>query len=115
MYSDRERQRLNDVIVNADAIYDYVGDMSFDAFVADRKTVDAAERCLQRITEAIIRIGGDRMSDIAPEIPAAAIRGFGNMLRHEYDTIDLRSVFNTIKDDLPILYAVCQRALDQSQ
>ena len=112
MSSEREQQRLKDIIINIDAIRNYVGDMTLEMFGADRKTVDATERCLQRITEAVIRIGAERMAVIAPQVPAAAVRGFGNMLRHEYDTIDLRSVFNTVYEDLPILYAASQRALD---
>ena len=112
MSSEREQQRLADIIENIDAIGAYVGNMNFAAFAADRKTVDATERCLQRITEAVIKIGPDRMRVIAPEIPAEAVRGLGNMLRHEYDAIDLRSLFNTVTDDLPRLRRACIAASD---
>ena len=112
MSSEREQQRLADIIENIDAIGDYVGKMHFAAFAADRKTVDATERCLQRITEAVIKIGPDRMRVIAPDIPTEAVRGLGNMLRHEYDAIDLRSLFNTVTDDLPRLRRACVAALD---
>lgn len=113
MSSRREQQRLRDIIVNIDAIRSYVRDMSLAAFMADQKTIDATERCLQRITEAVIKIGSDRMAMIAPAIPAEAIRGFGNVLRHEYDEIDLQSLFNTVLEDLPLLYAACVAALDE--
>jgi hypothetical protein len=43
--SDREALRLADII---DAAAAYIGDMDQAAFVADQKTVDAVERCLQR-------------------------------------------------------------------
>lgn len=112
MSFEREGQRLSDIIENIDAIASYVGTMDFDAFVCDGKTIDATERCLQRITEAAIKIGPDRMQSIAPELPLAAVRGLGNMLRHEYDSIDLRSIFNTVIDDLPKLRAACLQALE---
>lgn len=89
--------------------------MGFQAFAADRKTIDATERCLQRITEAVIKIGPERMSVIAPHIPAQAVRGLGNMLRHEYDAIDLRSLFNTVTDDLPVLRDACVAALSEQK
>jgi len=108
---DRERRRLVDILANIDTIGGYVGEMDAAAFAADGKTVDATERCLQRITEAVIRIGTERMRHIAPEVPMQAIRGLGNLLRHEYDKIDLGTIFNTVKNDLPILRAACLRAL----
>lgn len=111
MSSSREAQRLQDIFENIDAARSYVGDMAIVAFIADRKTVDACERCLQRITEAVIKIGEDRMEEIAPAIPARAIRGLGNVLRHEYDSIDLRYILITIQRDLPPLRAACIAAL----
>lgn len=85
--------------------------MTLDMFVADGKTLDATERCLQRITEAIIRIGPDRMAIIAPHLPVHAVRGLGNMLRHEYEAIDPASIYNTITGELPELHAACLRHL----
>lgn len=107
MSSERERQRLIDIIANVDAINAYVADMAFDSFAADSKTVDATERCLLRITEAVIKIGPERMAVIAPDVPVEAVRGLGNMLRHEYDAIDLQTIFNTVKQDLPALRQAC--------
>ena len=105
--SERERQRLIDIIDNIDAIRAYAGAMDFAGFASDRKTIDATERYLQRITEAVIKIGPERMQAIAPALPLSAVRDLGNMLRHEYDSIDLRSIFNTLTDDLPTLRAAC--------
>ena len=108
MSSDRERRRLNDILTNIDAIESYTSGMTLAMFVADSKTLDATERCLQRITEAIIH-GPDRMAVIAPHLPVHAVRGLGNMLRHEYDVIDPVSIFNTITEELPALRAACLR------
>lgn len=88
--------------------------MDFDAFASDAKTVDAVERCLQRITEAVIHIGPDTMLAIAPELPVEAVRGLGNILRHEYDRIDLPTIHATITDRLPGLREACVNALGQA-
>jgi len=109
--SDRAQRGLADILAKLDTIAPYVGERDAAAFAADGKTVDATGRCLQRMTEADIRICGERMRQIAREIPMQAIRGLGNLLRHEYEKIDLGTIFNTVRNDLPILRAACLRAL----
>lgn len=114
MSSERERQRLEDIVANIEMIERYIANFPFDAFLADDKTVNATERCLQRITEAVIKIGPERMATIAPDVPMQAVRGLGNMLRHEYDNIDLRTIYNTAVHDLPMLKEACDQALKKN-
>jgi uncharacterized protein with HEPN domain len=76
--------------------------------------VDAIERCLQRITEAVIKIGPQRMAEIMPDLPAGKVRGMGNILRHHYDTLDAKTVWGTITEALPPLREACERALTES-
>lgn len=111
MSSDREQARLTDVIDNCEAALSHIGAMPFDAFEADRKTVDAVERCLERIIEAAIKIGVDRMGEIAPSIELHALRGMGNLLRHSYDLVDLRTIYTTVTNRLPELLAAARKAL----
>lgn len=112
MSSERERDRLQDIIDNIDAIDRYVGGRSFAAFAAERIVVDATERCLSRISEAVVKIGADRMSVLAPEIPIERVRGLGNLLRHEYDIIDLEQIYILIHKSLPPLRAAAARGLE---
>ncbi len=53
--TEREILRLHDIIENADRISRYIVDLDLPTFAADERTIDAVERCLQRITEAVIR------------------------------------------------------------
>ncbi|MFS0738413.1 HepT-like ribonuclease domain-containing protein [Sphingomonas sp. 1P06PA] len=103
MSFDREFRRVEDIVANIDLAIAYLGDHDEASFAADRKTMDAVERCLQRLTEAAIRIGAERMSLIAPDLPMSEVRGLGNMLRHEYENIDALTIFNTVQFDLPAL------------
>ncbi len=64
MSTEREALRLQDIIDNADRIASYVAGMDYAAFAADARTVDAVERCLQRLTEAAIKIGPERMAQV---------------------------------------------------
>ena len=57
MPSSKRRDRLGDVVANCERIARHVAGMSRDAFFADEKTIDAVERCLQRISEAASKLG----------------------------------------------------------
>jgi uncharacterized protein with HEPN domain len=112
MFSERTQLRLRDILDNIEAIENYVEAMPFAAFQSDQRTTDAVERCLQRITEAVIQIGETEMEAILPDIPFASIRGMGNKLRHEYHRIDAQQIYNTRYDELPPLRNAVKRALD---
>ena len=71
---------------------------------------DAVERCLQRITEAVIRLG-DQAEILIPEVPWHRVRGFGNRLRHNYDSIEEDRLFDIDRADLPVLCAHSRAAL----
>ena len=57
------------------------------------------------------KIGPERMATISPQTPVDAVRGLGNMLRHDYDQIDLGTIWRTIHGSLPALRADCLKAL----
>ena len=40
-----------------------------------------------------------------------AVRGLGNRLRHEYDMLDLPTIWRTVRESLPELREDCLRAL----
>lgn len=113
MSSSREALRLHDIVENIDRIADYTAGLDFPAFADDRKTVDAVERCLQRITEAVIKIGPERMAEISSTTSSDTVRGMGNALRHDYDSIDLRIIWTTVRTSLPRLRDDCLAALNR--
>ena len=111
MSTEREAQRLQDIVDNIARIESHVASMDFAAFAADPKTIDAVERCLQRLTEAAIKIGPERMAEISPRTPVEAVRGLGNLLRHDYDGVDLGTIWRTVMTSLPELKADCAEVL----
>ena len=113
MYSDDERVHdwLRDIVDNSDWIATYIGGLNFDQFLSDRMRRDAAERCLERIIEASVRLGPERLARIAAGQPLHEVRGLGNVLRHAYDRIDPKLIWDTLTDDIPKLRAACERAL----
>ncbi|WP_241656555.1 HepT-like ribonuclease domain-containing protein [Sphingomonas oligophenolica] len=103
--------RLTDVIDNIDAIARYIGTSTFEDYAADRLRKDATERCLERIIEAVVKIGNEQMSVVDPAFPVERARGLGNMLRHAYEEIDEGLIYNVVVDELPRLRAACAAAL----
>ena len=113
MSSDRVRSRLEHVVEYSDHIAEYLMGYDFDRFLGDRRTVDAVERCLERIAEAIVQIGPETISAMNMAVPLHEVRGLGNRLRHEYRRIDKRLIYDTARDDVPALRAAALRALDK--
>ena len=73
MSSKDPNVRLNDIVENAERIEEYMLGLDETSFGADRKTMDATERCLERIAEAVVKIGAERMSSIAPDVPVEQV------------------------------------------
>ena len=48
---------------------------------------------------------------LCPELPWAQVRALGNMLRHEYDRIDVVRIWLLVEDNLPPLKAGAERVL----
>jgi uncharacterized protein with HEPN domain len=88
--------------------------MDFDAFREDPKTVAAVERKLLLISEAAVRLG-DQAPIVCPGPPWPKIRGTGNWLRHQYDRIDLETIWRTLTEDLPPLKSAVARSLEREE
>ena len=93
-------------------IEDFTSGMDFETFRADPKTVAAVERKLLLISEAAVRLG-DRADILCPGMPWRNIRGIGNWLRHQYDHVDVETIWRTVADELPALHAAVKTALAQ--
>jgi uncharacterized protein with HEPN domain len=101
---------LRDILDAIERIEQFTAGLDFEAFRQDPKTVAAVEWKLLVISEAAIRLG-DVAEMRCPGLLWRNIRGIGNWLRHQYDRIDLETVWKTLTDDLPPLKDSVQRAL----
>ncbi|MGO9260413.1 MAG: DUF86 domain-containing protein [Bryobacteraceae bacterium] len=105
-------RRFEDILENILLIEEFTAGMDSTAFTEDLRTSNAAERCLERISEAAKKLGAVA-EELCPAIPWPQLRAMGNLLRHEYDRIDIVRVWLTIEDDLPPLKAAVEAALKQ--
>jgi len=100
--SRRSSLRILDILDAIDRIVSYVGGMSYDDFLADRKTQDAVTRNIEIIGEAARTLPEDfkeRHADIAWD----EIVGMRNVIVHQYFGILPDVVWDVIKHELPTL------------
>jgi uncharacterized protein with HEPN domain len=101
---------LQDILDAIADIHRFTEGMALETFRTDAKTVAAVERKLLLISEAARRLG-DQAETLCPGPPWRDIRGIGNWLRHQYDFVDLETVWRTVTDDLPPLQEAVIQAL----
>lgn len=103
-------QRFTDIIDNIERIGRFTAGMDLPGFVENEQTELAVKYSLLIISEAAIKLG-DLAADLCPNIPWREIRGLGNRLRHEYDTIDVVRIWLLLERNLPPLKDACLGAL----
>jgi uncharacterized protein with HEPN domain len=108
--SKHPRRRFQHILDNIEAIRDFTQGLDRQTFEADRRTVAAVERCLGRLSEAARKLD-DSASAVAPGPDWDQIRGLGNRLRHEYDTVSLDVIWGIVVKHLAPLEAACRQAL----
>ncbi len=102
MPSSRHLDRLEDIVTNCERIARHTAGMSRDAYFADETTIDAVERCLQRISEAAMKLGPELDARYGTA-PWKQARGIGNILRHKYDEVVDDLIWASIEADIPRL------------
>lgn len=112
MPSNDPAQCLDDIIENIGRIRAYTEGMEEAGFLQDMKTIDAVERCFQRITEAARRLGG-RFDSNYPDLDLPTLRGFGSVLRHDYDSVQPALLWGFVRDRLDPLEAMAIVELDR--
>ena len=84
--------------------------MTEAAFLADRRTQRATERCFEIVGDALTRLARDFPS-LADRIPEhRRVIDFRNLLAHGYDMVDPRLVFVLARTRLPGLLAALHTA-----
>ena len=96
---------VSDIKESCEAIFEYVKDLDFDDFIKDRKTYSAVIREFEIIGEATKHLP-DEITNKYNHISWRDIKDFRNLLIHEYFGVDFEIVWNTIKEDLPLLHEV---------
>ena len=93
------RLYLVDICECCERVIAYVGDMSFEDFSADIKTIDAVVRNLEIIGEAIKKIP-IALLDRRPDIDWKNVARFRDIIAHYYFRVKLTVVWDIIQNEL---------------
>ncbi len=98
---EKVQNRLIDMRNYALDAIEFLGDMSEEEFLADKRTYYAIIRSLEVVGEAAAQTGRNTLAEIAGEIAWKEIIGMRNILIHQYSGIEIRNVYKTVKYSLP--------------
>jgi uncharacterized protein with HEPN domain len=104
------RACLDDMVQAAERALGYVQGLTYEQFAADLKTIDAVSYAIVVIVEAASALK-DTGPKLAPELPWADIRGMRNRVAHEYFGVDVKVLWETVREDLPSLLAALRAML----
>ena len=96
------RFRVRDILDSVEAIIEYTDGVTYEQFLADRKTVDAVVRNLMMMGESV-RWLPQQVQDQHRDVPWRGLRGVRNVVVHEYFGVDPRILWETCRRDLPPL------------
>ena len=108
----RWRLRLRHIIEAVEKIQNYVGGMSIGEFLADSRTSDAVLRNLEIIGEAA-RLVPEEVISRHEQVPWADMRAVRNIVAHEYDRVNLHTIWETVQHDLPPLVPLLRQVLER--
>lgn len=95
---------IEDIVDAAEKAQEFMAGMDYPAFADDAKTVFATIRALEVMGEAANRIPAD-VQRIYPQVPWRNMIGMRNRLIHNYDEVDLVTVWETVARDVPHMLA----------
>lgn len=99
---NRDNAYIADIIDSVNKILDYISNNSYEAYYSNQLLQDAVVRRLIIIGEAVNRLS-ENFKLAYPDIPWQIIKGFRNVLVHEYDSLDYDLIWETINHELPKL------------
>ena len=104
---------LRQIVDYIEDVEEYINMADFEKFEESGLLQDAVIRKIELIGEAAKRLSVDFWSQYRGTLPLAEAVSTRNRLIHEYDDVDLKIVWNTVKDDLPGLKKAIQNFIEK--
>jgi uncharacterized protein with HEPN domain len=107
---DTQKGALLDIRDNIRFAQSLLNGLCYEAFRDNKIVFYAATRCLEIISEASRRLGPE-IQGRHPNTPWRKIAAAGNIYRHNYEDLQQKLVWSTIRDDLPSLLTAVEAEL----
>ncbi len=101
---------VEDIIDVINSIEEYTQGLTYETFVKDRKTIDAVIRNFEIIGEATKQIPKHIRQEY-PKVPWKDKAGMRDKLIHGYFGVQLDVVWKTVKERLPTVKPLVEKAL----
>jgi uncharacterized protein with HEPN domain len=98
---------IHDILEAIERIEEVTRGRSLADFEASWQLRWLVQRAIEIISEASRAIP-DELAHTRPEIPWRRVRGIGNVLRHDYEGLSDRIIWNVVVDELPRLKLAVQ-------
>lgn len=102
---------LRDMLEAIERIEDFIGNMDFEEFVADDKTVSAVIRKLEILGEASKNI--PRSVQQKYELPWQDMARMRDKVTHAYFGVDYEIIWKVIKEKLPEIKPIINQILEE--
>jgi uncharacterized protein with HEPN domain len=110
---DRERLNLLSILESTQKILEYTkGYSTVEEFAGNQRDFDAVMMNFVVIGEMVNRLT-DQFVDKNPQIDWFKIRGFRNIVAHNYFGIDAEEVWQIIQNHIPILQKEIEKILQE--
>ncbi len=104
---------IGDILKSCNQITSYINNVTYEALVENQMMVDAIIRNIEVIGEAASKLDED-FRILHPDFPFRSAITMRNKLIHNYNEIDFKVVWDTVKLDIPELREMCEGLLQFS-
>ena len=107
-----ERLFLDDILLAAREIADFMSAITLADFASDKKLQYAILNRLTAIGEAVKNLSADTKTRM-PEIDRKGFAGIRDLIAHQYFSLELELVWVTANDDVPALAVQVRKFLEK--
>ena len=95
-------QRIDGVLKSINKVIEEMNGVSFDDFLTDRMLMDAVSFRLIQIGERMVKLE-QLLRDKYPELPWSQARKMRNIIVHDYENANPKTIYDTAINDLEVL------------
>jgi uncharacterized protein with HEPN domain len=107
--NERDKQVVRRILERISDALEFVADLEFDSFMADKKSKMATTFAIAQIAELSLMLSDSFKSQSELSgISWKAIKAFRNWCIHQYDEVNLLMFWDVVKVDLPKLKATLE-------